>query len=475
MTRPEDQAFPSRVSRRRPLRFARRLLLAPAVLLVALGAPVLALEEPVPPAATTDEVAAAREGQTVEAGWESVPTALDANLIGVKWEGDPNAEFSVEVRGSDGQWTRPVEIELEGEPDAGTKDATAAASMPDHATEPVWVGEDVTAVRVEVTSGVATNVTVAAVSTEPAVVPGGSAGALTAWLPKVGGSDRYLFAGALFGAAVLLGAIGLGWSPWRHGRAHRLLVVGVLGIVVLAACAPPPPPDWANGSLRPTIISRAAWGARPFGTGPAPCPGGPEYAPALKFAVVHHTVNGNSYSADQSYAMMRAIQAYHMDANGWCDIGYHFVVDRYGQIFEARDGGVDRPVIGGHAGGFNSGSTGVALLGDYTSTRPTTLQWGSLVHLLRWRLSVGGVNPVAGFSHVVANSPCNCMRWPAGTPVSFANAIVWHRDVDSTACPGNSFAGMQSDLRTQVQSGIVLPPSTTTTLLAPTTTTTTTG
>ena len=94
--------------------------------------------------------------------------------------------------------------------------------------------------------------------------------------------------------------------------------------------------------------------------------------------------------------MVRGIQSYHMDANGYCDIAYNFLIDKYGQIFEGRDGGIDKPVIGGHAGGFNTGSVGVALIGDYSTVKPTDAQWQALVHLLRWRLSVGGVDPADG-------------------------------------------------------------------------------
>ena len=173
--------------------------------------------------------------------------------------------------------------------------------------------------------------------------------------------------------------------------------------------------------------------------------------------------------------MVRAIQAYHMDADGYCDIAYHFLVDKYGQIFEGRAGGIDQPVIGGHAGGFNSGSVGVALIGDYTSVKPTQAQWSALVSLLRWRFSVARVDPSQGFFQTVASSPCNCQRWPAGTHVAFSSTIVWHREVDQTACPGDAFAPDLTNLRIQVQSGIVIPPPTTTTTSTSSTTSTSTS
>src|SRR6185295_18850593 len=117
------------------------------------------------------------------------------------------------------------------------------------------------------------------------------------------------------------------------------------------------------------------------------------------------------------------------------DIAYNFLIDRYGQIFEGRDGGIDKPVIAAHAGGFNTNSVGIALIGTFGSTRPPAAQWNALVHLLRWRLSVGRVNPGLPFTTTVG--AFDGARYPAGT-MSFGNAILMHRDVDLTDCPGNA-------------------------------------
>ena len=69
---------------------------------------------------------------------------------------------------------------------------------------------------------------------------------------------------------------------------------------------------------------------------------------------------------------MLGICRYHRDSNGWNDIGYNFLVDKYGQIFEGRAGGSTRPVIGAQAQGYNSHSTGIACLGTFTDARRTT-------------------------------------------------------------------------------------------------------
>jgi hypothetical protein len=113
----------------------------------------------------------------------------------------------------------------------------------------------------------------------------------------------------------------------------------------------------------PPIITRADWHADEA-IRRAP----PYYADGIHLAIVHHTAGSNSYSKAQSASIVRSIELYHVQGNGWNDIGYNFLVDKYGQVFEGRYGGITRPVIGAHAQGFNSGSVGVAVIGDYGST-----------------------------------------------------------------------------------------------------------
>ena len=67
-----------------------------------------------------------------------------------------------------------------------------------------------------------------------------------------------------------------------------------------------------------------------------------------------------------------------MGVNGYCDIAYNFLIDRYGQIYEGRAGGISKAVVAAHAGGFNTGSTGVALIGTYTRPQPPPAQWDAL-------------------------------------------------------------------------------------------------
>ncbi len=360
----------------------------------------------------------------------------------MKWAGDPDAEFRIEVQhaGSD-QWEPAATLgATDIGADDGSPDARASARALDGSlvSDPVAV-EDATAVRVTVVSGTVGDVSVAAVVSGDESVPSGSAGAWGGSLP--GTPDRFGYAVALVVLGLGLGAVALGWSPWRSRRTQ--VAVGVVAVVLLAACVPPPPPPPApeppppSSGLppQPTIITRAQWGAQAFSASPD-CQPGPVIAPALKFAVVHHSVTPNTDSADFGKSRVRNIQAYHMDPNGlaYCDIAYNFLIDRYGQIYEGRAGGIDKAVVAAHAGGFNTGSTGVALLGTYTSEQPPTTQWDALVNLLAWKLSVHHVDPAAGVN-ITAGS-FNGAKWPAGETRWFPNAIVGHRDVDFTECPG---------------------------------------
>ena len=113
----------------------------------------------------------------------------------------------------------------------------------------------------------------------------------------------------------------------------------------------------------------------------------------VRLAVVHHTAGTNSYTRAQAAAIVRGIEVYHVQGNGWNDIGYNFLVDRFGTVYEGRGGGVDRNVIGAHAEGFNTGTAGIALLGNYTSAVPPLAQQNALATLLAWRLDVAHVDP----------------------------------------------------------------------------------
>ncbi|MGZ8715641.1 MAG: N-acetylmuramoyl-L-alanine amidase [Gaiellaceae bacterium] len=178
----------------------------------------------------------------------------------------------------------------------------------------------------------------------------------------------------------------------------------------------------------PLIIPRLSWGADE-----SIRRANPKIAAAIHFAVVHHTAGSNNYTAAQSAAIVRGIELYHVQGNGWDDIGYNFLVDKYGQVFEGRFGGVEKAVVGAHSLGFNNGSVGVAVLGDYGSAPISAAAKSALARLLAWRLDLAHIDPLSTLTWLSGGNS----RFPAGVP-AILRAISGHRDTNFTDCPGTS-------------------------------------
>ena len=155
-------------------------------------------------------------------------------------------------------------------------------------------------------------------------------------------------------------------------------------------------------TTQPTFITRAMWGADESLRTTA-CPSGPESTGAAQVAFVHHTATTNSYAPGDSAAIVRSIYAYHVLSNGWCDVGYNFLVDQYGQVFEGRFGGVDKAILGAHTGGFNTNSFGVAMIGTYNTVAPPAALTTALAQLIAWKLSLSYANPVGQATLKAAN------------------------------------------------------------------------
>jgi|RhiMethySRZTD1v2_1073278.scaffolds.fasta_scaffold38108_6 uncharacterized protein with LGFP repeats len=167
----------------------------------------------------------------------------------------------------------------------------------------------------------------------------------------------------------------------------------------------------------PKVITRAQWGADPSLDDQC---WEPIYGSSAKMVFVHHTVNSNDYSRSDGKAIVRAIHAYHTQSRGWCDIGYNFLIDKYGKVYEGRRGGMRRPVRGAHAGDYNLNTVGVSLIGNFEITRPTPAMKRALIRFIGWRLGTSYVN-VKGTVRI------NGTRF---------DRISGHRDAMSTACPG---------------------------------------
>jgi len=197
-----------------------------------------------------------------------------------------------------------------------------------------------------------------------------------------------------------------------------------------------------GATVKPTIVTRAQWGADES-LRPAGCT--PRYSSTIKAGLVHHTVNTNTYAAGDSAALVRGIYAYHVNGNGWCDVGYNFLVDRFGQRFEGRFGGMDRPVVGAHAGGFNTDTFGVAGIGDFSTATPADPMLTSMASILGWKLGLHGRDPLGKTTVTSAGGPAT--GYAAGTPVTIG-VVSGHRDVDLTECPGATLYARLGVLRT---------------------------
>jgi hypothetical protein len=188
----------------------------------------------------------------------------------------------------------------------------------------------------------------------------------------------------------------------------------------------------------PPIITRSEWG------GDSVTPrSGPAYG-QVQIAFVHHTVNANGYGPEDSAAIVLGIARYHRDYNGWNDIGYNFLVDQYGQIFEGRAGGIDQAIVGAQAQGFNSVSTGVACIGTFMTVAPPVAALDAIAHVVGWKLSLHGI-PVDG-TVTVTSAGGETNRYPAGTPVTFQR-VSGHRDGNATSCPGDVLYSQMPELR----------------------------
>jgi uncharacterized protein with LGFP repeats len=196
----------------------------------------------------------------------------------------------------------------------------------------------------------------------------------------------------------------------------------------------------------PPIISRAQWGADESTVDDPP-----SYIDKVQAVFVHHTVGSNSYSCAESASIVRGIMAYHIQTNGWNDIGYNFLVDKCGQIFEGRAGGVDLPVLGAHTYGFNSYSAGIAILGDYQGDpakgtpagRPTRATLESVARLAAWKLGQYGGNPTGT---VTLTAMEDTGVWKKGQQATL-NTISGHRDAYATECPGDAMYAKLSEIR----------------------------
>lgn len=193
------------------------------------------------------------------------------------------------------------------------------------------------------------------------------------------------------------------------------------------------------GGTGPRVITRAQWGADES----LRCDG-PTYDDSLGGATVHHTAGSNDYTKAESAEIVRSIYAYHAQTLGWCDVGYNVLVDKYGQIFEGRSGGLERNVQGAHAGGFNENTMGIAMMGDFSTVSPPQPTVDAIGRYLGWRLAKAGLDPTGRttmYSEGTEFTPY-AQGQAVDLPIIFA-----HRDVGNTSCPGDAAYARMDQIR----------------------------
>ncbi len=204
-------------------------------------------------------------------------------------------------------------------------------------------------------------------------------------------------------------------------------------------------PEATAASREPNFVTRRDWGAKRKQGG---CE--PRDRPDLgrvKAGVIHHTVNSNSYSEAEAPGIVLGICRYHLYGNGWDDIGYNALVDRFGNIYQGRAGGMSRAVIGAHAEGVNTQTTGVAAIGDFTRHKPSKKLQRGIVRYLAWKLDVSGV-PAKGTTFLTSTGG-QSQKTPNGERVK-VTTIFNHGTTNYTACAGAALNKLVPKIRRKV-------------------------
>ncbi|PPK97772.1 LGFP repeat-containing protein [Kineococcus xinjiangensis] len=350
----------------------------------------------------------------------TVTIAVDGGrMLGVTFPRGTRAS-EVEVRTGDGRtWDAWTALPLsDNEPDAGSAEARRTVT----ASDPLWVGHLGAGAQVQVRLPRADVATARLHVVDPGVAAG------DARAVRLVHSRRAAAPAAAATPQEL--SLDTGEEPVAPVVPDPVLPVPA----PLAPTAPEPAPvaeePVSKALAQPRIGSREAWGADETLRRAAAA-----YSTTIKAAVVHHTADKGSYSQGDVPAVIRGMYRYHTVSQGWSDLGYNFVVDRFGGIWEGRAGGITQAVIGAHAGGFNTDTFGVSMMGDFTSTAPTQAMLESVAQVIAWKLSLYNVK--SGGSAQLLSAGGGTSRYKAGTAVTMP-VVMAHRDVGFTACPGNT-------------------------------------
>lgn len=189
-------------------------------------------------------------------------------------------------------------------------------------------------------------------------------------------------------------------------------------------------------AARPGLMPRSEWDSgnecTPRDT--------PRYAEDVRYGIVHHTAGSNNYSQADAWKQVLGVCKYHRHTLGWDDIGYNILVDKYGAVYEGRAGGLEHPVVGAHAAGFNAGSVGVSTLGCFggcggsNDIQPPQAMRDSLVDVMAWKFDLHHIDPKGTTREISGGGGTTTI--PKGQVVEL-RTIIGHKDVAAKACPGD--------------------------------------
>lgn len=370
----------------------------------------------------TDAATAGLSSEAPGMALRSAPITTETFLVAaLTWDADddvaPGSEISFRVREEAG-WSDWLDADADHGYDAAEESAGG--------TEPFVTG-GATAVQVRVSgspSGLPANLDLVLVSAD---VDGGAAPAVTAATAAVtSGGGRF--------SPVRLNPAAAALAPATHVSGD----------------------DWT--ALEESIVTRAEWGADEAWTD---ANWTPRFFP-LQAAVVHHTAGTNSYTAEDSAGIVKAIFDYHTGSRGWGDIGYNYLVDQYGQTFEGRKFSLLHGVPGevpqgwmieaGHAAGYNKGTLGVAAMGDFSvANAPSSdLIVSSMAQVISWRFDLANLDPDAPSGLVAPSaSSTSSDTYATGAPLP---RILAHDDLAATLCPGSMYDRLD-EIRAGVTTG----------------------
>jgi len=234
------------------------------------------------------------------------------------------------------------------------------------------------------------------------------------------------------GAVLVLGLCAAGVEQAADAGSARAAAVARRAVVPYAAGRPHivPRSVWADGAGEANTVART----------PPP----PRYDDKVIAVFVHHTDSPNGYDCADAPRIIRYLAAGQTGARNWDDIGYNFLVDRCGTIYEGRAGGVDRPVTGAHTQGFNHRTTGIAALGTFTAgvTVPRPMA-DAIAALAAWKLGLAGVDPRTTVRLTSSNS---LSRYATGSTADLP-ALAGHDDGYMTTCPGAALSALLPEIR----------------------------